>query len=324
MSEGIVYADVKFKKHQKTEGKDGATASTGNDATYSEISIPKAGRNQPSTDTNAGDPDSQEGLKVKPGGYDPVKVVLVTLCFLLMGTVIGLVFLYISNLPTKNTELQILQAAYNRNLTDLEKAFTSALMIKNRELQELQDKNKDLQEKERAVWQQHEELKKQRTPPSCPTNTGNNDCPQPMNCAEGWEYYGGKCYYFSPDKLTWAQSRDECITRGGHLVIIGSLEEQTFLDQKSGTKISTEPEDKFWIGLTDSINENEWLWVDNSSLSTRFWLGDWEPDDWKGENSEGEDCARMGERGGTKDGKSWLDVNCNKTQRRICETKSPL
>ncbi|XP_038821985.1 immune-related, lectin-like receptor 4 isoform X5 [Salvelinus namaycush] len=197
MSEGIVYADVKFKKRQRTEGKDGAIASTANDATYSEISIPKAGRNQPSTDTNAGDPDSQEGSKVKPGGYDPVKVVLVTLCVLLMGAVIGLVFLYISNLPTKNTELQILQAAYNQNLT-------SALMIKNRELQELQDKIKDLQ-KERA---------------------GNKDSPKPRNCAEDWEYYGGKCYYFSPDELTWAQSRDECITRGGHLVIIGSREEQ--------------------------------------------------------------------------------------------------
>ncbi|XP_064839895.1 CD209 antigen-like protein D isoform X2 [Oncorhynchus masou masou] len=303
MSEGIVHADVKFKKHQKTEGKDGATASTVNDATYSEISIPKAGRNQPSTDTNAGDPDSQKGSKVRAGGCDPVKVVLVTLCFLLLGMVIGLRFLYVSNLPTKNTELQILHAAYNRNLTDLEKAFTSALMIKNGELQELQVKNKDLQEKECA---------------------GNNDCPKPMNCAEDWEYYGGKCYYFSPDKLTWAQSRDECITRGGHLVIIGSLEEQKFLDQKSGTKISTDPEDKFWIGLTDSINENEWLWVDNSPLSTSFWHSDQEPDDWKGENPDGEDCARMGEPGGTNDGRSWLDVNCNKTQRRICETKSPL
>ncbi|XP_042151629.1 C-type lectin domain family 4 member E-like isoform X5 [Oncorhynchus tshawytscha] len=267
MSEGIVHADVKFKKHQKTEGKDGATASTGNDATYSEISIPKAGRNQTSTDTDAGDPDSQKGLKVKPGGYDPVKVVLVTLCFLLMGMVIGLRFLF---------------------------------------------------------RQQNEELRKQKTPPSCPTNTGNNDGPQPMNCAEGWEYYGGKCYYFSPDKLTWAQSRDECITRGGHLVIIESIEEQIFLDQKTGTKISTDSEDKFWIGLTDSINENEWLWVDNSSLSTSFWLGDQEPDDWKGENPDGEDCARMGEPNGTIDGKSWLDVICNTTQRRICETKSPL
>ncbi|XP_055732128.1 C-type lectin domain family 4 member F-like [Salvelinus fontinalis] len=316
MSEGIVYADVKFKKRQRTEGKDGATASTANDATYSEISIPKAGRNQPSTDTNAGDPDSQEGSKVKPGGYDPVKVVLVTLCVLLMGAVIGLVFLYISNLPTKNTELQILQAAYDRNLT-------SALMIKNRELQELQDKIKDLQEKERAVRQQNEELKKQKNPPSCPTNTGNKDCPKPRNCAENWEYYGGKCYYFSTDELTWAQSRDECITRGGHLVIIGSREEQKFLDQKIGTKMLN-AEDKFWIGLTDSTNENEWLWVDNSSLSTRFWFGNKEPDNWKGEKGEypeGEDCARMGEpRGNT----GWLDFNCNKTQRRICETKSPL
>uniref|UniRef100_A0A4W5KSR6 Immune-related, lectin-like receptor 4 n=1 Tax=Hucho hucho TaxID=62062 RepID=A0A4W5KSR6_9TELE len=122
-----------------------------------------------------------------------------------------------------------------------------------------------------------------------------------LNCAEGWEYYGGKCFYFSPDKLTWAQSRDECITRGGHLVIIGSLEDM-------------EPEDKFWIGLTDSINENEWLWVDNSALSTRFWLGNQEPDDRIGEYGEypeGEDCARMGELGGTKDAKSWLDANCN-------------
>uniref|UniRef100_A0A4W5KSP3 Immune-related, lectin-like receptor 4 n=1 Tax=Hucho hucho TaxID=62062 RepID=A0A4W5KSP3_9TELE len=175
----------------------------------------------------------------------------------------------------------------------------------------------------------NEELRKHTTPPSCPTNTGNKDCPKPRNCAEGWEYYGGKCYYFSPDKLTWAQSRDECITRGGHLVIIGSLEEQKFLDQQIGTKMSMEPEDKFWIGLTDSINENEWLWVDNSSLSLclRFWLGNKEPGDWKGKYGdylEGEDCSRMGEPGGTKDAKSWLDVNCNRTQRRICETKSHL
>ncbi|XP_071223552.1 C-type lectin domain family 4 member F-like isoform X2 [Salvelinus alpinus] len=287
MSEGIVHTDVKFKKHQRTEGQDGA-----------------------------GDPDSQEGSKVRAGGCDPVKVVLVTLCFLLMGTVIGLRFLYISNLPTKNTELQILQAAYDQNLT-------SALMIKNRELQELQDKNKDLQEKERAVRQQNEELRKQKAPPSCPTNTGNKDSPKSRNCAEDWEYYGGKCYYFSPDKLTWVQSRDECITRGGHLVIIGSREEQKFLDQQTGTKMLN-AEDKFWIGLTDSINENEWLWVDNSSLSTSFWFGNKEPDDWKGEKGEypeGEDCARMGDPGGNT---GWLDFNCNRTQRRICETKSPL
>ncbi|XP_052327908.1 uncharacterized protein LOC127909837 isoform X7 [Oncorhynchus keta] len=191
MSEGIVYADVKFKKHQQTEGKDGA-----------------------------GDPDSQEGSKVRAGGCDPVKVVLVTLCVLLMGTVIGLRFLYISNLPTKNAELQILQVAYNQNLTDLEKAFTSALMIKNRELQELQVKNKDLQEKERAVRQHNEELRKQRTPPSCPTNTGNNDCPQPMNCAEAWDYYGGSKEWVQRSKDTWKAIQDSL-----RPVVAGPLQE---------------------------------------------------------------------------------------------------
>lgn len=63
------------------------------------------------------------------------------------------------------------------------------------------------------------------------------------------------------------------------------------------------------------------FWLDNRELDNR------EPDNWKGNDGEypdGEDCARMGEPGGTKEGKSWLDVNCNRTQRRICETKSPL
>nr|XP_046182867.1 C-type lectin domain family 4 member D-like isoform X1 [Oncorhynchus gorbuscha] len=262
MSEGIVYADVKFKKQQRTEGKNCATASTVNDTTHSEIS--RTRRNQPSIDPNAGDPDSQEGSKVKPSGYDPVRVVLVTLCVLLMGAVIGLGVLFLKH----NQELIVQRTCCK------------------------------ITEDERPI------------------------------CAHDWMCHRKHCYYFSNDSLTWVESQDKCVSMGGQLVIIDSLSEQTILDKKVGA-IMSGGEDKFWIGLTDQKEEGKWLWVDDTPLDSNnsFWFasqnGEKEPDNWQGDeerkNPDGEDCARMGEEGGTHDGKSWFDVNCGWSHRRICE-----
>uniref|UniRef100_A0A669DVC7 C-type lectin domain-containing protein n=1 Tax=Oreochromis niloticus TaxID=8128 RepID=A0A669DVC7_ORENI len=132
-------------------------------------------------------------------------------------------------------------------------------------------------------------------------------------CEEGWEQHGGKCYYFSIRKSSWEQSRDECRAKGGDLVKIESREED----------VMTEAEDKFWIGLTDSAVEGRWVWVDGSPLneSLKFWWGN-DPDNWKGHNGEypdGEDCARMGEKGGADDLKCWFDAFCSKPHRSICE-----
>uniref|UniRef100_I3JBT5 C-type lectin domain-containing protein n=1 Tax=Oreochromis niloticus TaxID=8128 RepID=I3JBT5_ORENI len=137
-------------------------------------------------------------------------------------------------------------------------------------------------------------------------------------CAEGWELHGGKCYYFSNNKSSWNKSRDECRAKGGDLVKIDSREEQRRLKD-----VMTRYEDKFWIGLTDSAVEGRWLWADGSPLneSLKFWWGS-EPDNWKGHNGEhpdGEDCARMGERGGAHDLKCWFDAFCLKPHRSICE-----
>ncbi|XP_030597009.1 hepatic lectin-like [Archocentrus centrarchus] len=156
--------------------------------------------------------------------------------------------------------------------------------------------------------------------PTCPTpGEKNESC---YTCKAGWEHHGGKCYHFSISKSSWSQSRAECRAKGGDLVKIDSREEQRFLDGRV-RNLMNEAEDKFWIGLTDSAAEGRWMWVDNTPLteSLKFWSNK-EPDNWngtKGEHPDGEDCARMGEKGGAKDLNLWFDAVCSNPHKSICE-----
>uniref|UniRef100_A0A3Q2P7F1 C-type lectin domain-containing protein n=1 Tax=Fundulus heteroclitus TaxID=8078 RepID=A0A3Q2P7F1_FUNHE len=121
-----------------------------------------------------------------------------------------------------------------------------------------------------------------------------------LKCGAGWELHGGTCYNFSTGKSSWTESRRSCRDLGGDLVKIDSREEQ-------------EAEDKFWIGLTDSELEGRWLWVDGSPLNERFDCSE------NFLNPAGEDCVRMGERGGASDLKCWLDKSCDDPHKSICE-----
>uniref|UniRef100_A0A3P9NJD3 CD209 antigen-like protein E n=1 Tax=Poecilia reticulata TaxID=8081 RepID=A0A3P9NJD3_POERE len=133
-----------------------------------------------------------------------------------------------------------------------------------------------------------------------------------------WEKYRESLYYFSTQMSSWTDSRRSCIDLGSDLVKIDSREEQTFLVEKLKTKI-LHPEDKFWIGLTDSKKEGSWLWVDGSPLDKRlsFWFGT-EPDNWSEKNKDGEDCVRMGKHDVT-DLECWYDQSCLAPQKSICE-----
>ncbi|XP_047460289.1 hepatic lectin-like [Mugil cephalus] len=140
-----------------------------------------------------------------------------------------------------------------------------------------------------------------------------------LKCGEGWEQHGEQCYHFSADKFSWNRGRDECRGRGGDLVKIDSREEQIFLEMRLRDKMM-DKEDKFWIGLTDSETEGTWLWVDGSALKTSlsFWSSR-EPDNWRKEDPDGEDCVRMGERGQGYDLECWFDKSCKLHHRSICE-----
>uniref|UniRef100_A0A3Q2QRK3 Hepatic lectin-like n=1 Tax=Fundulus heteroclitus TaxID=8078 RepID=A0A3Q2QRK3_FUNHE len=140
-------------------------------------------------------------------------------------------------------------------------------------------------------------------------------------CEDGWVRFDGTCYYFSTNRLSWEESRKSCREPGAELVTVDTREEQYFLRSVLNRKMKTF-DDMFWIGLTDSLEEGRWIWVDGSDLSEslQFWSQK-EPDNWTGENPAGEDCVRMGMEGGGVPMKNWYDNDCTSAQKRICEKK---
>ncbi|XP_062266233.1 C-type lectin domain family 4 member E-like [Platichthys flesus] len=152
--------------------------------------------------------------------------------------------------------------------------------------------------------------------PTKPPSVKDETCPR---CEDGWEPHGGKCYFFSSVTLTWNESRTRCKSMGGDLVVINSREEQRFLQSRLMKKMC-KPEDEFWIGLTDSEEEGEWLWVDDTRLnaSLTFWC-EGEPNNLKGKNPDGEDCVTMWAEDKAKHLKTWIDQSCKSSLKSICE-----
>ncbi|XP_065327743.1 C-type lectin domain family 4 member E-like [Pelmatolapia mariae] len=276
----VVYSDVKFARGKKG-ANEAVTPST--DSTYSEIKISKT---QPSTAELSDSP--QQAVVSKGSKVTSERVVLMVLSVLLAAALIALCFTTFDKSRT-NQELENLKLEKTKcesNLTETLSKMKSCSTVQ----------------------------------PTCPVPKVINDsC---YKCEEGWEQHGEKCYNFSISKSSWKQSRDECRAKEGDLVKIDSREEQTFLERRL-RDLMTEDEDKFWIGLTDSAVEGRWVWVDRSSLneSLVFWSGN-EPDNWTGkkdEHPEGEDCVRIGEKGGANELKCWFDAFCSEPHRSICE-----
>ncbi|KAK3506440.1 hypothetical protein QTP70_017066 [Hemibagrus guttatus] len=116
--------------------------------------------------------------------------------------------------------------------------------------------------------------------------------------------------------MNWTQSRDFCVEKGGHLVIITNQPEQDF--------VFSQIRETHWIGLNDLETEGQWMWVNNQPLKETgitFWYsapeGPNEPDNWKEEDPSGENCAALGDARGNMH--KWFDASCRMIKKCICE-----
>ncbi|XP_071264672.1 CD209 antigen-like protein C [Salvelinus alpinus] len=128
-----------------------------------------------------------------------------------------------------------------------------------------------------------------------------------QHCQEGWRYFDSSLYFLSIEKKNWEESRQDCLERGADLVIISSRGEQTFLFNLHL---------RAWIGLTDSVTEGNWKWVDGTPLTTGYW--------WTGQPNNGgllswqEDCAEI-YYGQDDHVETWNDDKCGTIHNWICE-----
>ncbi|XP_067468334.1 C-type lectin domain family 4 member E-like isoform X6 [Thunnus thynnus] len=266
--------------------------------------------------------DSQQHAVSKGGSkVTSERVALLVLSALLVATLIVIYRVSMVNMQTKES-LQMLKTKYEdvqRHLNDHDHMQTK------KKYQSLEERYQTLTAKYKDLEKNFTEtlnLTQKVVPRSCPKPPEIKLSDSRPKCDKDWEQYGGKCYYFSITNSSWEESRRDCQSQGGDLVKIDSRDEQTFLTKKLSDKMN-DAEDKFWIGLTDSKKEGEWFWVDDSPLNTSlsFWQKR-EPDNWEEENPEGEDCVRMGEKGGPEDLNCWFDKSCDKPHKSICEKQA--
>ncbi|XP_050965465.1 C-type lectin domain family 4 member E isoform X1 [Labeo rohita] len=123
-------------------------------------------------------------------------------------------------------------------------------------------------------------------------------------CSKRGYLWGPDGLFMSNELKSWSDSRQYCRDRGADLVIINSEEKQRFM-----SSFTTE---RVWIGLSDTEQEGNMKWVDNSSLKQGFWL-EGEPNDLNGT----EDCNELNPANPVLN--NWNDLPCSFTIQGICE-----
>ena len=135
-------------------------------------------------------------------------------------------------------------------------------------------------------------------------------------CQQEWICNGTSCYKLvTSPKLSWGKAKEECEKCQARLVKVESHEENDFIKTEL---LPTHKNGSYWIGLSDSANETDWMWTDGTQLDSdgyKNW-GDDQPDN----NKNKQNCVAIQIRKSDPDhyGK-WHDRRCSHERNYICE-----
>ncbi|XP_015226382.1 PREDICTED: ladderlectin-like [Cyprinodon variegatus] len=113
-----------------------------------------------------------------------------------------------------------------------------------------------------------EEIPNTKTPPGVRPVS----CAQYIYCPYGWSSFGYRCFLFIDTPKTWTEAEFYCQFEGANLASVHSDEENHFI--QSLTRGNTHSFPQTWIGGSDAIQLNLWMWSDGSKFHYENWFND--------------------------------------------------
>ncbi|XP_030605862.1 CD209 antigen-like [Archocentrus centrarchus] len=145
----------------------------------------------------------------------------------------------------------------------------------------------------------------------------NKFCPQKVcrPCLDAWVLFQSSCYLFFQGQYGkswrgWNDSREECKRHQADLVVIGSLEEQEFINNH--TETYNDDKHGYWIGFSKRSPKDAWTWVDGSNTTVTYWTTHGA--------GYGTSCALSVPT--VPPLASWSKVSCTMNNRWICERRA--
>ncbi|XP_035685610.1 uncharacterized protein LOC118422202 [Branchiostoma floridae] len=131
-------------------------------------------------------------------------------------------------------------------------------------------------------------------------------------CPYGWYLSGYVCYRAFDEPVSWHTANTRCGREGGRLATVKDTDTHNFIVP---LKNSVDPDEEFWIGLSDLGATGTWVWTDGTSIGQFTAWGGNQPNYHEGDQF----CASYWLHNSMNMPDRWNDANCIRPKKFICE-----